>query len=360
MIADDDLRAAVGAGIVTEAQAARLVTLADARSTGRGAARPGEEPFELFRGFNEIFIVVGLGILAAGWFGVWTAVAATSGGWSTIWTVGLILTLVLIALLSEYFIRRRRMVAPAIALSLAWGGTALALWLLVNRSVTLLGGVDLESAVMPLALTTATAALFWLRYRVPFAMAVIAAAAFGCLILALAAGTGEEITGRSLFLLSASGPLALGTLVFGLVLFAAAMRFDMADPHRVTLRSANGFWLHVIAAPAIVNTVALSLIEGGGAGHLSVLAVFLAAMAGVAVIIDRRSFLISAIGYIVVLVSLATEGEGFAPVVLLLGVGLVGLGAGWTRVRAGLMQAVPAALRDRLPPSSVSPRPEGR
>ena len=69
MIMRDDLRAAVAAGIMTEAQAASLASLADARRGARENLAAGDEPFELFKGFNEIFIVVGLGILAAGWPG---------------------------------------------------------------------------------------------------------------------------------------------------------------------------------------------------------------------------------------------------------------------------------------------------
>ncbi|MDO7629496.1 MAG: hypothetical protein MUQ84_01050, partial [Loktanella sp.] len=67
MIGRDDLKAAVGAGIVTEAQAASLAGLADSRRGARSDLAIGDEPFELFKGFNEIFIVVGLLILSFGW-----------------------------------------------------------------------------------------------------------------------------------------------------------------------------------------------------------------------------------------------------------------------------------------------------
>ena len=71
----EDLRSAVAAGILDEAQAARLRALVDARE-GRRAMMPSEdEPFEFFRGFSEIFISIGLVILLSGvsamlvWFG---------------------------------------------------------------------------------------------------------------------------------------------------------------------------------------------------------------------------------------------------------------------------------------------------
>ena len=67
MIDRDDLKAAVGAGIVSEAQAASLAGLANQRHGARSDLDVGDEPFELFKGFNEIFIMVGLLILAMGW-----------------------------------------------------------------------------------------------------------------------------------------------------------------------------------------------------------------------------------------------------------------------------------------------------
>ena len=69
MIDTDDIRAAVGAGIVTEAQAASLTALADSRRGARENLSAGDEPFELFRGFNEVFVMLGLSssLVEAGW-----------------------------------------------------------------------------------------------------------------------------------------------------------------------------------------------------------------------------------------------------------------------------------------------------
>ena len=240
-ITRDDLRAAVAAGRLTEAQAGALVSLASERLNARAGPGHLDEPFELFRGFNEIFIVVGLGILGSGWLGVWALFAGTSNGFGTVWAVGAVATLALIALLSEYFVRRRRMVAPAIVLALAWTVTAFWFWGTRFDAFSLFGGVDPAAVVAPLALTTGTVALYWWRYRVPFAMALMAAGAFGFLLAALGVASGRSVFAGDLFLLGASGPFAWGTLVFGLAVFALAMRFDMSDPHRMTLRAANGF-----------------------------------------------------------------------------------------------------------------------
>ena len=70
MIERDDLKAAVGSGLISEKQAAGLISLSDSRRGARENLHPGDEPFELFKGFNEIFIVIGLLILASGWWGL--------------------------------------------------------------------------------------------------------------------------------------------------------------------------------------------------------------------------------------------------------------------------------------------------
>ena len=140
--------------------------------------------------------------------------------------------------------------------------------------------------------------------------------------------------------------------VLGLMVFAVAMVFDMSDPHRVTRRSANGFWLHVVAAPALVNTVALSLLDRDTSGANLVLLAFLALFAIVAIVIDRRSFLIAAIGYIVTLAATVLDGDGAALTVLVLGIVLLLLGAFWERIRARILKLMPGFVPlHRLPPS---------
>ena len=355
MIARDDLRAAVGAGIVTEAQAARLAALADSRRGAREGLAPGDEPFELFRGFNEIFIVVGLVILSMGWFGVVSVTVTTQ---VTNWQQGAvtygIAGAVILWLLSEYFVRRRRMVAPAIALSLLFAGNAAVALTAFFAQPFMLAQENWDSLVLPFVLGTLGLVIYWARFRVPFAMAMIAVGAFIVAMLIAATQQGTPESFGDLFLLSAGGPFAWITLVLGLAVFCVAMVFDMSDPHRVTRRSANGFWLHVVAAPALVNTVALTLLaRETGTANLILLAILIF-FALVAMIIDRRSFLIAGIGYVVVLIPTVFDNGGTANTVLILGVLLLSLGAFWERIRARLLAALPFLPLDRLPPSVTS------
>ena len=352
MIGRDDLKAAVGAGIVTEAQAASLAGLADSRRGARSDLAIGDEPFELFKGFNEIFIVVGLLILSFGWAS-FVGIAYASqisnpqqfallyggAGTAALW------------LLSEYFVRRRRMVAPAIALSILFAINAALAMTAYFAQPFMVAQADYSSLPWPFAVGTFTLVIYWFRFRVPFAMAMIAVGCFIVAILMAATSQGTPQSPRDLFLLSAGGPFAWITLLLGLAVFAVAMMFDMSDPHRVTRRAANGFWLHVVAAPALVNTIALTLLDRDANWALfGVMMVF----AVVAIIIDRRSFLIAAIGYILALASTVFDGDSAAMTVLLLGVILLLLGAFWEKIRARLLRLLPRFVPlHRLPPSNI-------
>ena len=352
MMDRDDLRAAVGAGIITEGQAASLTSLADSRRGARTDLAVGDEPFELFKGFNEVFIVVGLLILAMGWAGVvGVAYAAEiTNPQQAAMLYGSIGALIIWAM-SEYFIRRRRMVGPAIALSILFTGNAAIGLTAYFAQPFMVAQQDYASLPLPFILGTAAIGVFWYRFRVPLAMAMIAVGFFIVAILMAATSQGTPQDPSDLFLLSAGGPFAWITLVLGLLVFAVAMAFDMSDPHRVTRRSANGFWLHVVAAPTLVNTLALTLLDRDA--HWALLGVMLI-FALVAIVIDRRSFLIAAIGYIVALASTVFDGETTALTVLVLGIILLLLGAFWEKFRARLLRLMPRFVPlHRLPPSNI-------
>ena len=337
-----DVEAAMNAGILTELQASRFLALVADRN-----AAAGDEPFTVFRGMNEIFIIAGLTILSVGWIAGVGVLSGDSGIEDVVpWACAVALLPLL--LLSEYFIRRRRMVGPAIALALLFAVNALiGIWPLVEGEMPSIFG-SYERLTATLLLSGGALCLWWLRYRVPFAMAPIALA-FVTAALVFAADRVETPTGfRDIFLFSATGPFAWITLAAGLAALAAALAFDVSDPHRVTRRAAHGFWLHIVAAPAIVNTVALSLLD---AGHSVALFPVLALFAAFAVIIDRRSFLLASCLHVVALANAVTEGEGAWAAILGLGVALLALGSFWTQARSWLVGVLPARFpRHVLPP----------
>jgi hypothetical protein len=245
-IAPDDLRAAVAAGVLSEAQAARLAALAQSRRGARENLAPGDEPFELFKGFNEIFIVVGLVILTTAGSAPWGPVgrAPRSAGSR----------------------RRDGASAPgrdlgARSCGLSNTSCAAAAWSRPPSPVGPLGGQRrrarrrLRAAFMWRRPTTQPrpaasrsppgASLCWLRFRVPFAMAMIALGLFATRLVLAAARAGTPATPQDLFLLSAGGPFAWITLALRPRGSSPPHGLDLSDPHRVSRPAAQGFWLHV-------------------------------------------------------------------------------------------------------------------
>ena len=340
-VTPEDLRAAVARGIVTEGQSAQLIALSEARRTAKDNLSPAEEPFVLFKGFNEIFVVVGLTILFMGWVGV--AILMGLDWQAPTGSVTLVLSLVTLAglaLVQRYFTLTRRMIAPSIALAVMVAMTATVL------AFAVVGTRPGWAAVVVGAIMAGHYSIF----RVPFSAAIIAGAAFFALWAGLADLGVLQSDAAGLFADSGNGPFSVMTILFELAVFALAMQMDMSDPHRISTRSATAFWLHVVAAPAIVNTVAMNLLERGGAGGQGLLLGFLVIMAAVAIVIDRRSFLVSGAGYSVALAATLFEG-GAAVAILILGLALVLLGAMWERLRTRLMTALPDFPgKSNLPP----------
>ncbi|MGB7319457.1 MAG: hypothetical protein WBC85_15955 [Planktotalea sp.] len=343
----DDIRAAVAGNILTEPQAAALMSLADQRRGTRENMDGLDEPFELFRGFNEVFIVIGLGILYSGWVGL-TGLGAISGDDATL-SVGIfgMISVAVTYWLARYFTLKRRMVAPSIMLVVLMALSSL------QVGLSIANGFGFEKALMTAfsaGFTTVLLAIFYAVFRIPITVFAIAIGVFVSVGAIFVQGGAEAPGMNDLFMLTNKGPFAIITIVLGLIGLFIALRFDMSDPHRVTRRSSAGFWLHVIAAPAIVNTVALTLFEAEGLAPQIILLLFLAAMAVFAIIIDRRSFLVAGIGYIVALAFALLDGNA-AFVILILGLGLVVLGAQWEKLRARIMSALPAFPgKDKLPP----------
>jgi hypothetical protein len=353
-ISAGDLRSAVAAGLLTEAQAASLRAMAQDRA-GKRAAMPAEdEPFEFFKGFSEIFVSVGLVILLGGISGllVWF------GG------VGMLIMLPLIVAAiawwwATYFTLKRRMNLPSMVLAITFG-----VGVFVSVSTMLAQADSAPRLVIVAAAVAAMCAMgLWYRqFRLPFSAFILGS--FGLVAIYSLTASSDAVLGftgptfgAGLFDLHNSPQFALATLGFGIVAFLAGMWFDTRDPYRLGRHAATGFWLHLMAAPALVNTVALTLYNTGGTGGMVALAVALLGIALLALVIDRRSFLTAAIIYIALVLGWIVAGNDGAgvgqwiAVVILLGAVVTALGTWWVPLRAGIMRALPGFPgKDRLPP----------
>lgn len=372
-LSPDDLKAAVAAGVIDERAAARLATLAQARSQHRERQARDDEPFEFFRGFGEIFIAVGL-VLFFGAFHALTAAFGFELGLSReqagepfltqviAWRLApYVVGAALAWLCAVYFAHRRRMSLPSIVLALVFAYDAISLGVRVADLLAfeIPGGAALA---LPAGVGAIAMLAFYLAFRLPFALAPLALS-----LLALSYALAQALFGGSalanqdlpaaLFDLAQAPSNAFAILLCGLALFLAALRLDMRDPHRISRFSASAFWLHVVAAPAIVNTICLSLYNlGGVAGYLGAATAFVG-VAIIAIVIDRRSFLMAGVVYAGLALGAAVRaatGGDFATTaltILLLGAFITVLGAKWTVARGRLMGALPDfPSKDRLPP----------
>jgi hypothetical protein len=359
-ISTGDLRAAVAAGVLTEAQAASLRAMAQNRA-GKRAAMPAEdEPFEFFKGFSEIFVSVGLVILMAG-----------IGGLLSLFTGPLILIALpaIVAAIAwwwaTYFTLKRRMNLPSMVLASAFG-----LGVFIS-ALTVLAQADAAPRMILVGSAIAAVvgmAIWYGKFRLPFAMFILGlfaltaiyamTASFSAVSDAAEAGKniGAGLAG-GIFDLRNSPQFALATLAFGVAAFAAGMWFDTRDPYRLGRHAATGFWLHLMAAPALVNTVALTLFNIGGTAGMASMAVALTAIALLALVIDRRSFLTAGIVYIALVIAWIIQGNGsgdfgqWVAIILILGGTITALGTWWVPLRAAIMRALPTFPgKTRLPP----------
>lgn len=355
MYTEDDLRTAVASGAIS-AEAADA--LRESVRVGREAPATDEEHFRLINSFNDIFVTIAAILLLVAMAGIGQAFTPSIDGPPPF--SGLLMAAAAWGM-AEYFTRQRRMALPSIVLLLAFVGGVFA---------ALLGFVFLffgangfeaqpEAAGILIALTglaTAGAAwVHWKRFMVPITVAA-GVAALTVTVISLfvtAIGPGSMDEPESVFL-----PLVF---ISGLAIFALAMRWDSSDRTRQTRRSDVAFWLHLLAAPMIAHPLFtwVGILEGDNIGFgvaIGVLAVYLA-MGLVALAIDRRALLVSALAYVLVALAFLFDRFGavelnFALTALVIGSGLLTLSAFWTPIRRIVVEQLPATIQGHLPVSA--------
>ena len=350
MISARALDQAVVEEIVTAEQVLRLKAI-EAALENAEREPTDDESLRFVTGFADIFVTIGLVLFLGA-----LAFLMDAGTGSTLTYAGLAASSWLLA---EFFTFKRRMALPSIVLLVVFVAAIFVL------SVQIFGSLLPSSHavpslfwrlpardVAPLALgalvTTGLAAVHYAHFRVPI---TIAAGTAALCVLAVAIVVG---------LIPAIGETALNVtlLVLGLAVFALAMGFDMSDPERVTRRTDIAFWLHLLAAPLIVHPLIRGFMHGMDAqlttgAALGILWVFLA-LGLVAVVVDRRAILVSALLYAGIAYGSLVRALGVqsytVPIVLLsLGGFILLLSAGWQPLRRALLRRLPPRLAGRLP-----------
>ena len=346
------LALAVERGLLSAEQATALRAI-----EGEMVAMPEPQDDEALRfvtGFADIFVTIGIVLFLGA-----LAVIMDAGTGSTPMLAGLAACAWLLA---EFFTGRRRMALPSIALLVAFVGAVFVLSAQVGAAVlpsgsgtgrsSLLGIVPLDDLPLGLAalVTVGMAAMHYARFRVPI---TVAAGAAALCVLAVTSVVG---------LVPNVDETALNVVLFacGLAVFALAMRFDMADPERLTRRTDIAFWLHLLAAPLIVHPLIRGFLHGldnrltNGAA-VGILVVFVA-LGLLAVVIDRRAILVSGLVYagiaggtLIRTFGIAANGNLLPTVLLALGAFILLVSAGWQPLRRAILRRLPLPLARRLP-----------
>ncbi len=340
MYSESDLESAVAAGALTPQAVAALRAHI---STARATPMVDEENFRLLSGFNDIFVAIAGVLLLVG--GAWL-------GGEIHPAVGSAVVAVLSWGLAEYFTRVRRMALPSIVFLLSFVGGVFG-----TLTSAILGDGGLETGdragatIMAAcaAITVGAAWAHWRRFQVPITVAAGAAALVGVVASLLLAAMPdiERVIYPALFFL-------------GLGVFAFAMRWDMSDPTRTTRRSDVAFWLHLLAAPMIAHSIfaMLGLLHGEpGVGKALIVVALYVAMGLIALAVDRRALLVSALGYVIyAIITLFREfgaiSMNVALAAFVIGSALLLLSAFWHNVRAMVIATLPATLGRRLPAPS--------
>lgn len=367
------LEAAAAAGVIRADQVGPLHDFLAARAAGVLSAPSGEEDLRFIRNFHDVFLAIGIVLLAVGLSIGVSVYVATSGVSDP--RVGAITTGALFAgcgaimwLLGEVFARRRRLFLPAIAIVCSFTVFAVIATGLLYTGVLLGRGFDageLDFSVIPpelrVGVMIAAAAaflaplLFYLRFRLPFSLGLTGGGvAFFVIVSALTLNFEQTVQWLA--------PLYLG---LGLLLFSAGVAFDARDPARTTRYSDNGFWLHFAAAPLILNgafdligqvfgapaglpssgALAASAAEGGALAttHAAVTLAVVVLLGVVSLLINRRVLIVStlittgvAIGVLMNAVGLGA-GALAASTLIVLGAFVLILGASWHSARRALL-----------------------
>lgn len=364
MVSNRDLLLGVERGIISQDQLAQLVSLASEAEENNSpetfqqldAEREAEDEAPRFiRSFGDLFIAIGTGFLGAGLMAMVTFLGNTLPAQAS--------ALVLIWLAAEWLTGYLRISAPSIVLSVLFTGFA-TYYMQIFFATADLSSLGIQASREPLFMGVSAmlaSGLFYLRFRLPFALAIFGLAVLGLIIATIG-------TVSSDFLLSNfRWVIGLG----GAGLFATAMWFDVQDPLRTSRRSDCGFWLHLIAAPLITHAVlwdshpAITNLQSmlGATPAISswlVITTFFILFGIVALIINRRALLVSSLGYVGSVIAYGIwqldlpSGATTSVILLIIATLILTFGVGWTPLRRLIFMLLPhGKYLNKLPPVHV-------
>jgi hypothetical protein len=358
MYSDRDLAGAVNAGAMSEDAVAGLRSYMEAQT---GLSLADREHQSYFSGYHEILAFTGGAVVAIALGVLLGSIGIAFGAFATVAALWAF---------SEIFVRRLGSTYVGIWFCvLMWLAGTLGFLGLFNgeafiknpQAQVLQGNVDPSTLFQSLGgIQFLMAGLFggyFMRFKLAFSAYMIAIAVTLGTLIVTASGLVQDPSGiKNIFYVM---------LFLGIVFFAIALALDFRDPERTGLASEVAVWLHIIAAATLANGLfsvlgvglgnAALLGRGGGTGiALIVLLVYLL-LSLVAVIINRRAFIVGAISFPwVALAGLfaSADAQNVLPLAwsgILLGAFLVVLAIWWVPLRAAIISKLPVNLQNKLP-----------
>ncbi len=331
------------------------------------ASSPDAEELHFLRGFHDIFVSLGMIILAAG-FAIGVSFLFNGSVLEDLITYGGLMGLAWI--LAEWLTKRLRLALPSLLLALGFAlsaflasdallglilgdtgnvllGKGLFYWERATIDGSNLHGTGLIAFLIALVATFG----FYKRFKVPITPALMMISGVGLVLYLIGTINLSILTNHMIFWL----------LLVGFACLTIAMMFDIRDPKRQTLNSDKAFWLHLVAAPILVHACLSSFADKEGSGFTSLITILLVVGLGLlALIIDRRAMLASALGYLgfaigQLLDQIDLDSKGIAALTLLIvGLFVLMLGSGWPRLRGLVMRPFAnSSWAKYLPPVSV-------
>ena len=273
MLSKQQLHQAAAQGIISQQQLNALIAF----SKTTASSANGEEQLRFVRGFGDIFIALGIVLVAVSFNFIGL------GGYYYI------IPILLFILSAEWLVRVRRLSLPGIAILIC----------IIEFVYSLFSEFGMEKSFYNLGLITATSLLFYLRYRMPFSMLP----AVGSVIMMLIYTIGIDILQQ---------PYVLS--IMGLIVFTLAMWFDARDTKRQNYLSDTAFWLHLLAAPLIAHGIMIVIVTAEPtsllAAYRNMLIIgFFLLFFTIALFVDRRALLISSTAYALYAITQLAEGQ---------------------------------------------------
>ena len=261
-----------------------------------------KEPIRFIKNFSEIFITIGV---------LWLFFAIFYTIDNTISYSGL---LVFLILLSEFLVKIKKMVLPGMAI------IVISLYILLFKIML---SLNIENNTILSISATAFSFIFYLRYKLPFSMAIFIVAAMVSITFLL----GFDII-NNIWILS----------LYGFVTLFLAIWFDSQDIKRDNYKSDTAFWLHLVAAPLIAHSLMSDIIFTDLISKNILIIILFILFFFIAILLDRRALLLSSLGYVIYAIIGILHQDSTKVIFILFGFFILIVGVFWYQIRNTLLK----------------------